>query len=72
MTPSIRQQLNEAIDKRQDAEREILYAYYKRAKYMCNEDARQAVASHFTWFHQDVYDNIWEATKHWNDLNNER
>ena len=71
MTPGTRQQLNEAIEKRQDAEREILYAYYK-IKYMCNEDARQAVGRHFTWTHQNVYDDIQEATKHWNDLNNER
>lgn len=64
--------INDLIDERQDAEREILWAYYKRTKYMCNEDARQAVGSHFTWAHQNVYDDIREATKHWNDLNNER
>ncbi len=64
--------INDLIDERQDAEREILWAYYKRTKYMCNEDARGAVSSHFTWSHQHMYDDIWEATKHWNDLNNER
>ena len=41
--------INDLIDERQDAEREILWAYYKRTKYMCNEDARGAVSSHFTW-----------------------
>jgi len=67
-----RDTINDLIDERQEAEREILYEYYKKTKYMCNEDARQAVGSHFTWSHQHVYDHIWESTKHWNDLNNER
>ena len=39
--------INDAIDRRHEAERDILYQYYKKAKYLCNEDARGAVSSHF-------------------------
>lgn len=64
--------INDLIDERIEAEREILWTYYKRVKYMCNEDARGAVRSHFTVSPNRVYDAIKEHTKHWNNLDNER
>tara|TARA_R100001509_G_C4722885_1_gene167121 strand:- start:88 stop:309 length:222 start_codon:yes stop_codon:yes gene_type:complete len=64
--------INDLIDQRLEAEREILYTYYKRCKYMCNEDARGAVSSHFTVTPNKAYEVIKETTKHWNNLNNER
>ncbi len=64
--------INDLIDERIEAEREILWTYYKRVKYMCNEDARGAVRSHFTVHPNEAYDAIKEHTKHWNNLDNER
>ena len=64
--------INDLIDERIEAEREILWAYYKRVKYMCNEDARGAVGDHFTVSPNKSYDAIKQYTKHWNNLDNER
>ena len=46
---SVHETINDLIDKRLEYEREILWTYYKRAKLMCNEDARGAVSSHFSY-----------------------
>lgn len=64
--------INDLIDERIEAEREILWAYYKRVKYMCNEDARGAVGDHFTVSPNKAYDAIKEYTKKWHNLNHER
>lgn len=72
MNSSIRQELEERWDKRIEDQKAILYDYYKNVKHMCNEDARSAVDSHFTWPKRDKSNDIFELTKHWSDLNNER
>ncbi len=46
-----RKEIDDMLDKRHEAEREILYDYYKRVKHMTNRDARSAVASHFKHHH---------------------
>lgn len=69
---SIEDITNDLIDERIEAERQILWAYYKQAKYMCNEDARGAVISHFSHTPNKAYEVIKEATKHWNNLEHER
>ena len=73
MNSSIRHELDERWEKRLDDQRAILWDYYKHVKLMCNEDARGAVESHFTWgpmMRNGM--NIFELTRHWSDLNNER
>ncbi len=72
MNPDIRAELDERRDKLVKDMRAILYDYYKRSKYMCNEDARGAVDSHFNYPESEVVKDLFERTKHWNDLNNER
>lgn len=71
MTPEIRRQLNEAIDKRLEDERAILFEYYRR-RLGSNEDARGAVRAHFTHTPNPWWNHVMESTKHWNDLDNER
>lgn len=73
MNSSIRHELDERWEKRLDDQRAILWDYYKHVKLMCNEDARDAVNSHFKagcWTRDNM--NIFELTRHWSDLNNER
>ena len=71
MTPGIRQQLNEAIDKRLEAEHEILYDYYRR-KLGSNRDARGALSYHLEWHDDGWSKHVFKSTRHWNNLKNER
>ena len=73
MNSSIRHELDDRWEKRLDDQRAILWGYYKDVKLMCNEDARDAVNSHFkTGYRMRDDMNIFELTRHWSDLNNER
>jgi hypothetical protein len=74
MNADIRNTLDQKGRKRVEDEKAILYEYYKRVKHMTNKDARDAVSRHFTYnrSEQEKANNIFELTKHWNDLNNER
>ena len=71
MTPGIRQQLNEAIDKRLEAEHSILYDYYRRML-GSNSDARDALRHHLEWHNCGWSKHVFESTRHWNNLKNER
>ena len=71
MTPGIRHQLNEAIDKRLKDEHAILYDYYRR-KLGSNKDARSALFKHMEWHDLGWARQVLESTKHWNNLDNER
>ena len=71
MTPGIRQQLNEAIDKRLEDEHAILYDYYRR-KLGSNRDARGALSYHLEWHDDGWGRHVLESTRHWNNLDNER
>ena len=58
-----RKEIDDMLDRRHEAEREILWDYYKRIKHMTNKDARSAVASHFK--HHYGYRGIEQMVEQW-------
>ena len=64
--------INDAIDRRHEAERDILYQYYKKAKYLCNDAARDAVSSHFSAWHGELTEQGQRLLDNLNNTDNER
>tara|TARA_Y100001973_G_C5193300_1_gene332421 strand:+ start:2416 stop:2622 length:207 start_codon:yes stop_codon:yes gene_type:complete len=64
-------QLNDVIDYRQSIEYSIYFNYYKDQPGMRVKDAKAKALSHFA-YNNSISTKIFEATKHWNNLNNER